>query len=535
VLVDFWATWCGPCLEELPNIQRNYAAFKDLGFEVVGVNLDQEIGTVKDFFSVQPLPWTTVVSREALDGKASEYWSELPMAAKFGVDAIPFIVLVGKDGKVDSLHVRGPKLQTRLTQLLGEPGEEGTASGKPEAAKATDPKATDQKASGGRQPADDSAPEKKIEDKEPAPKKADNEGKPADKSDCDEPPAGEVPPAEPNPYSAKSDLTNEQLFAYIEKMLDKPQTIQSRPGFAAALVAACDRLLAAEPAAKPAEFFLAADAKFATLHKQACSGDEAAEQQLAAFVAQMQADERPQIARQVAFFRQERKVLEAADLPAEKIAELLKELRAYYAVEPLSERHLRMASRTVALINKLEDGDLREQQFAEFGELFAHSSDKQLARYGKKLAKQPAAQESDFVGKPLELTGATAKGLVFDWNSYRGKVVLVDFWATWCGPCRKAMPQMKEVYEKHREQGLEVVGVSLDKDAAALAQYLEENRIAWENLAGDETQALAEKYGVRSIPTLMLVDRTGRVLGVSHSLATLLPLLQKELENQPAK
>src|SRR6185503_2278948 len=80
-----------------------------------------ELADVKQFFGVQELPWTTVTTQVVIDGKANEDWTQLPMAAKCGVDAIPFLVLVGKDGKVDSLHVRGPKLKTRLTQLLGEP------------------------------------------------------------------------------------------------------------------------------------------------------------------------------------------------------------------------------------------------------------------------------------------------------------------------------------------------------------------------------------------------------------------------------
>ena len=65
----------------------------------------------------------------------------------------------------------------------------------------------------------------------------------------------------------------------------------------------------------------------------------------------------------------------------------------------------------MALINRLEDGDAREKHFAEFGKTFAASSDKELARYGKKLAKKPAATESDLVGQALELSGTTASGV----------------------------------------------------------------------------------------------------------------------------
>ena len=122
VLVDFWATWCGPCIEELPNIRQNFEQFHAKGFEVVGVNLDTNVAQLKQFLTLQDLPWTTVTSQEALDGKLAESDGfSAPMAAKCGIHGIPFVVLIGKDGNVDSIHVRGTKLKNRLTQLLGEP------------------------------------------------------------------------------------------------------------------------------------------------------------------------------------------------------------------------------------------------------------------------------------------------------------------------------------------------------------------------------------------------------------------------------
>jgi thiol-disulfide isomerase/thioredoxin len=117
--------------------------------------------------------------------------------------------------------------------------------------------------------------------------------------------------------------------------------------------------------------------------------------------------------------------------------------------------------------------------------------------------------------------------------------VLVDFWATWCGPCRREMPNVKAYYEKHKDRGFEVVGVSLDQDQEALAQYIEENQLPWETLAGEGTQPLAEKYGVRAIPTMMLVDKEGKIVGVAHNLAALAPLAEKLLNGEaiaaPAK
>lgn len=375
VLIDFWATWCGPCLEELPNIKQNFEQFHAKGFEVVGVNLNTNVAELKQFLTLQDLPWATVTSQPVLDGKVGEHdWPSIPMAAKSGVQAIPFVVLVNKEGKVDSIHVRGPKLRSRLVELLGEPAAAEVPA---------DPTQPQLLNPSGKAPA---GKQSRYLPTAPSPlgwllAAALLTAEPAA-------PATDEPQA--NPYLAKPGQNATQLVAYIEKMLDRPQAIQQRPGFADALVDACDRVLKAEPPASDREQLVAIEAKLTILHREACDGKAKYDEQLVAFLDQLQENLRPEIAQEVSFLRLEQRALRVQELPLSEVPALVKEVQDFASHAKLTGRHLRLASATVAAINRLESGDEREEQFAALGGLLAKSSDKEVARYGKKLAKKPA-------------------------------------------------------------------------------------------------------------------------------------------------
>jgi thiol-disulfide isomerase/thioredoxin len=115
VLIDYWFAGCEPCRRELPNIKRMYQLYRDRGFEVVGINVDDDRADAEKFLRSEGVPWANL-----FDTNNS---GDHPMSAYYGVLSFPTALLVGKDGTVVSLTARGEKLQELLAKMLGPAGD----------------------------------------------------------------------------------------------------------------------------------------------------------------------------------------------------------------------------------------------------------------------------------------------------------------------------------------------------------------------------------------------------------------------------
>ncbi len=125
----------------------------------------------------------------------------------------------------------------------------------------------------------------------------------------------------------------------------------------------------------------------------------------------------------------------------------------------------------------------------------------------------------NLAGKEILIEGMMLDGRIFDWTKYAGKVILVDFWATWCAPCIQEIPRLKNLYGKYHEKGFEVVGISVDEDLKTLEEGLGKYQLPWTILADEKLKEVGKttmsgRFAVGEVPRCILVGRDGKVVSV---------------------
>lgn len=133
------------------------------------------------------------------------------------------------------------------------------------------------------------------------------------------------------------------------------------------------------------------------------------------------------------------------------------------------------------------------------------------ARSVDKLPERLAPTRSIIGSDAPDFTLADTRGQKFHLNDLRGKVVIVDFWASWCGPCRESMPALERLYREFSGKGLVVLGLDVGEEASGVNQFATQESYTFPLLLGGEPEAAAE-YFVDSYPTTFVVDRQGRIV-----------------------
>ena len=331
-----------------------------------------------------------------------------------------------------------------------------------------------------------------------------------------------------------------ELLTFIEKVANPQEQFTSDEelqkyldAVSKAIAEASDRILAGD--ATERQKIDAVEWKIEALRIRQKLGDESADKQTDEFLASLNADGQPDLEKAIAKVRlgveQERQNRAAMKEQMELMTKLnqwshLNEVEQSQTTDWLigivkAEPNGVHAGMLMMFADSLSDthGELAKRALSELVPVLSKSEDPGV--HGRLPMLEGLLRRLDLPGNEIEVAGTFLDGTKLDWASYRGKVVLVDFWATWCGPCRAEVPNVLENYLKYHDKGFEVIGISLDETREAAEQYVQQTNIPWPSIFSEEESdrgwqaPMAVKYGITGIPTAILVGKDGKVVNMN--------------------
>jgi thiol-disulfide isomerase/thioredoxin len=314
--------------------------------------------------------------------------------------------------------------------------------------------------------------------------------------------------------------TPEQLLEFVAGLMPPKAQPKSREealsylqSVAGVSVQAADKILAGVKSDDPL-YAKAATLKLESLMRLAQFGDEQAADEMTKFAATLATSPVPALAMEgkrlqivgeaQKMFAEEK--FDAAPALVAQAAELMK-------AAPGDQKTAMLVMQLAGALEQIPDGEeIAANALQTFGPILESSPDPKIKELGASFAGK--LRLLTLPGKPMEISGDLLDGKPFNQKSLAGKVVLVDFWATWCGPCVAEIPNMLKQYEMYHAKGFEVVGISLDEDKEKVDAFIAENKIPWPIIyAGKGWQdPTAQFYGISGIPQLILIGRDGKVI-----------------------
>jgi thiol-disulfide isomerase/thioredoxin len=274
-------------------------------------------------------------------------------------------------------------------------------------------------------------------------------------------------------------------------------------------------------------------------------GDDTAMKQTADFLASLKFDNRPTLVENLAKIRQNFELMQFqmklaaklrnwSSLSAADRGEIINQIGTIMKTGEATPEKMGLLIDLSDVIGEGNSAPLAGRMLNDVLPAFRQSKDPNIL--GDLPVLEGTARRLNLPGHKLELVGTYLDGKPLDWETYRGKVVLVDFWATWCGPCRAEVPNVLENYRKYHDKGFDVLGISLDEKRSDVEQYMRESGVPWRTTFSGSADpqhkqppAMALKYGVSAIPRCILVDQQGNVVNLNARGPALGMELQKLL------